>query len=92
LFGDKRLLQNPDQVASNEDISWAVSFWFWKTNVGSKADVKHGKFGASTNYINGALECRGAYGEKAKKRYQIYVQVLSVFDPSSVPIESGCYN
>jgi chitinase len=92
LFGDDRLIRNPEQVASNEEISWAVSFWFWKTNVGSRADVKNGRFGASTRAINGDLECDGNFKEKARKRYQIYVIVLSIFDPSSTPIENGCYN
>ncbi|KAJ2135976.1 hypothetical protein IW136_004076, partial [Coemansia sp. RSA 678] len=32
LFGDDRLVKTPDQVATDEDLAWGVSFWFWKEN------------------------------------------------------------
>ncbi|KAI8323898.1 lysozyme-like protein [Martensiomyces pterosporus] len=100
LYGDDRLYQNPKQVATNEDMAWGVSFWFWKTNVHTDAGVQAGNFGssagnfgASTNKINGALECHGgANSAAAKKRYQIYQAVLKVFAPSETPKEPGCYN
>lgn len=90
LFGDDRLLQDPDQVASNEDYAWAVSFWFWKANV-KPALGDSDKFGLATKAINGALEC-GGYNEKAHKRFLVYSEVLKVFDPSKTPTEAGCYN
>jgi chitinase len=91
LFNDDRLLQNPEQVATNEDYAWDVSFWFWKVNV--KPTLKGtNNFGLATKAINGALECSGGVNDKAQKRYKIYVEILKVFEPSATPIESGCYN
>jgi chitinase len=92
LYGDDRLLRDPDQVATNENVAWATAFWFWKVNVGSNALVKRGQFGTSTNLINGALECRGIYKDKARKRFAIYRQVLQAFKVFETPIETGCYN
>ncbi|PVV01530.1 hypothetical protein BB560_004045 [Smittium megazygosporum] len=92
LFGDDRLLQDPDQVSANEDIAWAVSFWYWRDRVRTDPRVAEGLFGVSTNLINGALECRGDYSTKAAKRFEIYKAVLQVFDPEVIPIETGCYN
>ncbi|KAI8323896.1 lysozyme-like protein [Martensiomyces pterosporus] len=93
LYGDDRLYQNPEQVATNEDMAWGVSFWFWKANVHSDAGVQAGNFGSSVNKINGALECHGgANADRAKKRYQIYQAILKVFAPSETPKEAGCYN
>jgi chitinase len=91
LYNDDRLLQNPDQVATNEDYAWGVSFWFWKNNVKPFLSSTN-SFGLSTNAINGALECSGSNTDKAKKRYQIYTEVLKVFEASATPVEGGCYN
>ncbi|PVU87557.1 hypothetical protein BB561_006292 [Smittium simulii] len=92
LYQDDSLLLNPDQVSSSEQISWDVSFWYWKDRVRTSQLVLGGNFGASTDMINGALECRGGYADKAKKRFELYKKVLAVMDPSSTAIESGCYN
>lgn len=35
LFNDDRLYTDPDQVATDDNIAWEVSFWFWKKNVHS---------------------------------------------------------
>ena len=91
LFNDDRLLQNPEQVSTNEEYAWDVSFWFWKTNVKPTLNNSY-NFGLATKAINGALECSGSGTDKAKKRYQIYVEILKVFEPSATPVESGCYN
>jgi predicted chitinase len=91
LYGDDRLFQNPDQVATSEDAAWGVSYWFWKSRVKPKLNGTY-NFGLATDAINGGLECRGADPTKAKKRYQIYVEILKVFEPSATPIEAGCYN
>ncbi|KAJ2786691.1 hypothetical protein GGI15_001319 [Coemansia interrupta] len=93
LYGDDRLAKDTAQVASNEDIAWAVSFWFWKDRVRSDPGVQEGNFGASINKINGGLECNGGgAADKAKKRYEMYKVVLPIFDPNESPKESGCYN
>jgi hypothetical protein len=93
MFGDKRLLLNPDQVADIESLSWGTAFWFWRKNVGKSDLVKKGYFGASTKIINGGLECNGGPNQdKARKRYEIYKKVLKEFKINETPIENGCYN
>ena len=94
MFNDDRLLKNPDQVASDEDISWATAFWYWKRFVGVLPQVKNGFFGSSTRAINGFLECAGDNKnlDKALKRFAIYKNVLTAFNLNEVPIEQGCYN
>ncbi|OMJ25764.1 Acidic endochitinase SP2 [Smittium culicis] len=92
IYGDDRLLKNPELVSASEDASWAVSFWYWSAIVKTDSGISQGKFGSSTNMINGALECRGSNTDKAKKRFEIYKKVLAVFSPGTTPNESGCYN
>jgi chitinase len=92
LYNDLRLYTNPNQVALNDNIAWAVSFWYWKKNVHSRPGVSSGQFGVTTNAINGALECSGPYQDKARKRFDIYKKVLAAFGINEVAIESGCYN
>lgn len=92
LYGDDRLLQNPDQVATDDGIAWDVSFWFWKSRVKPKLNGTN-QFGLATRAINGGLECDGAaHVDTAKKRFQIYTAILKVFEPSATPIETGCYS
>ncbi|KAJ2771190.1 hypothetical protein IWQ56_001886 [Coemansia nantahalensis] len=92
LFGSDVLVNNPSLVANNENVAWDVSYWYWSENVHSDPGVQAGKFGASVNKINGALECRGAAQAKAKKRYEMYKVILPIFAPGQAPIEGGCYN
>ncbi|PVU96442.1 hypothetical protein BB561_001178 [Smittium simulii] len=92
LFGDRRLHENPEQVATNEQIAWDVSFWYWRDMVRKDPRVLQGQFGAATDRINGGIECRGQAKDKAKKRFLIYQKVLAVLSPGTVGIETGCYN
>ena len=92
MYGDTRLYTDPDQVASVDSVAWATAFWFWKVNVHTDANVQRGWFGSSTNRINGALECAGAYQYKAKQRFTKYGIVLKAFNVNESPIENGCYN
>ncbi|PVU91729.1 hypothetical protein BB561_004227 [Smittium simulii] len=91
LYGDDRLLQNPETVLETE-VNWDTSFWYLNKYVLNSQEVLEGHFGASTNLINGALECRGGFQEKAKKRFALYQKILSVLSPNTIPNESGCYN
>ena len=94
LFGEKdtSLYDDPDQVATNEDLAWSVSFYYWKTFVKPALASNPTAFGLSTNAINGALECRGQRTDLAKKRFSIYTAVLKVLEPTMTPVETGCYN
>ncbi|RWS11900.1 hypothetical protein B4U79_02455, partial [Dinothrombium tinctorium] len=89
LYGDDRLLRDPDLVSDNENVAWATAFWYWRTRVRNQANVLKFWFGSSTNAINGALECRGAYQDKARRRFEIYKRVLKAFNLNVTPIENG---
>ena len=88
LFGDNRLCKKPNQVASNYSISLAVSFWFWKANVNSNVYVQNRQFGATTNIIIGALECKGENNNLAKTRFKYYSVILKAFKINETPIEN----
>ena len=92
LYKDLRLYENPDLVAQNDEICWAVSFWFWKDRVHYRSGVSEGQFGVTTRAINGGLECgNGPNVQTAKKRFEIYKRVLLAFNINESPIETGCY-
>ncbi|KAJ1656807.1 hypothetical protein IWQ61_003691 [Dispira simplex] len=90
LFGDDRLVTNPDQVATDESIAWGVTFHYWLTRVHTSEGVVSGRFGESVNKINGALECGGAGGAAVAKRQEYYKGCLSAFGISEQPDFSGC--
>jgi predicted chitinase len=91
LFGDSRLVDNPEQVATNDEYSWGVSFWFWDANVHSAPGVQQGQFGAATNAINGPLECKQKSNPTAvQKRNANYAKCLKDFGISDAPDTSGC--
>ena len=92
IFGDaNKLLQSPDLVATDEDLSWGVSFWFWRAKVHPNAGVQSGQFGSSTMIINGGLECgANASTSAAQKRFQFYSKVLPAFNIQEQPNSAGC--
>jgi chitinase len=89
LFGDDRLVSDPDQVANNEDLAWETAFWFWSANVHNAAGVQDGQFGSATNAINGALECGPCRGS-CSNRNDIYARVLQAFAVNESPNTAGC--
>ena len=91
LFGDDRLIKDPDQVATDKELAWRTAAWFWGKNVHPDPGVQEGKFGASTKKINGALECGGP-NEKAKKRFEFYTTIMKAIGDTSPLVEAGCYN
>jgi hypothetical protein len=92
LYGDNRLVDDPDLVSDTEEGSWGSAFWYWKTYCHNANGLKEGHFGSSTMAINGALECNGPYKQKAFKRFTIYVKILESFKLNTTkPLEDGCY-
>lgn len=87
LFGDDRLVKNPELVSENEEYAWRVSFWFWKVNVHN--NVESGKFGNSIKAINGGYECNPCRG-KCENRKEIYSKLLKIFKVNEKPDFSGC--
>lgn len=91
IFNNTSLYDDPDQVATNEDIAWQVSFWYWRTNVHPDSGVQAGQFGSATNKINGALECgANSSSGKAQNRFNIYTKVLPAFGINETPNSAGC--
>lgn len=88
------LFNNPGLVASDNELSWNVSFWFWKFNVHTVQAVLNGDFGASTNIVNGEQEC----GPKPLcncntkfTRFEYYKKVLVAFGLSATGASNnGC--
>lgn len=89
LFKDDRLVTNPDQVATNENIAWQTAFWFWKAKVRTDSGVQKGQFGSATNKINGGIECNPCRGN-CSKRNDIYANVLKAFGINEAPNFAGC--
>jgi predicted chitinase len=90
--GSTELYDNPDQVATNEDLAWGVSFFYWKVFVKPAMVSNPVAFGLSTKAINGPLECQGQNTDKAQKRFKIYTAILKIWEPSMTPVATGCYN
>ncbi|OXA57095.1 acidic endochitinase SP2 [Folsomia candida] len=89
--GDQ-LKSNPDSVAQSEDLSWAVSAWFWKANVHGPLGGTN-QFGRTTKAINGQTqECQGngQNADKSRQRFRYYTKVFAAFRLSGVPNEAGC--
>ncbi|ODM90353.1 Chitinase 4 [Orchesella cincta] len=90
IFGDDRLLRNPNQVATDDKIAWQTAFWFWGDRVHTQPGVQQGRFGASTEAINGGLECSRPGNAQAQKRFQIYGNVTRAFGLNGAGDSSGC--
>lgn len=101
IFGDKNvLLKDPSKLASDGELMFRSALWFWMTaqgvkpschdimldNVPSESCRPNG-FGATTNVINGGLECGAGSsslhqpGNKVYNRiayYKRYCEILGV--------------
>lgn len=53
IFGNDRLVGDPDAVAREDAIAWQTAFWYWGNRVHDAPGVQAGQFGASTKAING---------------------------------------
>ncbi|OTF78991.1 hypothetical protein BLA29_007102, partial [Euroglyphus maynei] len=92
LYGDMRLVDNPDLVSDTEEGAWGSAFWYWNKYVHDIPEIKDGQFGHTTMAINGPLECNGPYKMKAFKRFVIYSKIFEVFKLSKPsPKQNGCY-
>ena len=91
MFSDDRLVSDPDPVATDQDLAWGVSFWFWRANVHGNSGVQAGQFGSATMVINGGLECNGSGGnQQAQTRFKYYTVVLKAFGIDETPNPAGC--
>ena len=95
-FGNpSTLLQNPERVMNEGELAFSSSFWFWSVRTESGGPCSRAfwntGFGATTNIVNGALECGGKYGAAAQNRERYYSQWLSRLGASDSRSKSaGC--
>jgi predicted chitinase len=83
------LRADPDLVARDPEVAWAVALWFWMTQNGAGSMTMHSAmvdghgFGQTIQTINGALECPSSPQATARVNYYTsYCGVLGV-DPGS---------
>jgi len=99
IFGDDFLYHHPHWVEKSEQLAWSTSAWFWKHNVRKK--IKHHRFGYTTQYINGDLECKrwrpkqgrvgaGPFAFKADRRFYHYTKVYRALNLPGAPRGGGC--
>lgn len=102
LFGDDRLLQDPDLVAETPAIAWATGFWFWMiggaggdgSNAPHSAIVNGEGFGSTISIINGGEECNGGtqgYAEEAvSQRVCYYEKYTAALETTVGPDNLDC--
>ena len=90
IYGDDRLLKNPEIVSSDEKLSWDVSFWYWKAKVKVHQGIDRGEFGTSTMLINGDIECKSNPNIAAISRFCIYRNIMRSFGLDEKPNPLGC--
>ncbi|KAA8530727.1 hypothetical protein F0562_005339 [Nyssa sinensis] len=66
-------LNNPEIVGTDRVVSFRSALWYWMENVHSIITSGQG-FGATTQAINGALECNGRNTGAVNARAQYYTQ------------------
>lgn len=75
IYGDNRLVDNPELVAESERLAWKTAFWFWTDRVRPAPDVEPRNFRDTTRAINGELE-----GDNPNpSRYRYYRKVSKAF-------------
>ncbi|ODM99250.1 Fibroblast growth factor receptor [Orchesella cincta] len=90
IFGDDRLLNNPDLVAQDDKVAWQTAFWFWGYRVHNEPGVQQGRFGATTKAINGGIECQAVSTATEAHRFDIYINVRRAFGLRGIPNPAGC--
>lgn len=91
LYGTDVLYQRPGALSANLNVAWATSAWKWATTIGSVVGNSDA-FGLTTKFLRPG-DCSNSGGqlsENAGTAFNIYQQVLAVFDPNRVPNPSGC--
>jgi predicted chitinase len=89
LYGDDRLVQDPDQVARDPEIAMKSALWYWGAVVMQQPGVSEYKFGATVAAINGPLEC-GTGSETPAKRFAIYTKIFELWNLPGTPNNEGC--
>lgn len=90
LYGNNILFRHPNHVQIYPSVAWATSAWNWATNVGSLIGSSDA-FGLTTKFLR-PNDCSSstAPSNESLTAFNIYQQVLSVFDPIRVANPAGC--
>lgn len=92
LYGSDVLYQAPGTVHMDLNVAWATSAWNWATNVGSVIGNSEA-FGLTTKFLRPgdcSTSTSGQLSTNAGTAFNIYQEVLAVFDPDRVANPSGC--
>jgi predicted chitinase len=91
MFGDDRLVTNPDLVAEDDDTAMATALWFWKKRVHDKGGSE-GAFGMTTCAINCGWDCliNPNIGRIRWEKFKICLQQTG--NDQLEVTENGCYN
>lgn len=89
LYGNDILYKYPHLVSQNPSISWATSAWTWNTRVSSLVGSTDA-FGLTTKFLRPGDCSSTKLSDNAKLAFDIYQQVLSVFDPDQIANAAGC--
>lgn len=90
LFGTDIIFEHPDHVQKYPQVAWATSAWNWATNVGDLIGSSDA-FGLTTKFLR-PNDCYSntVTSDESSTAFNIYQQVLSVFDPDRVANPAGC--
>ena len=89
LYGNDILYKHPFSLNLRPNVAWATSAWNWATSVGSVIGNSDA-FGLTTKFLRPGDCSKGQSSDNANIAFNIYQQVLSVFDPDRVANPSGC--
>jgi len=91
LYGDERLVQNPDLVATDDDAGMATAMWYWKSRVHNSGGSE-GAFGKTTCAINCGWDCK-TNPNIGRTRWQLFNKCLQQAGNGHLrATENGCYN
>jgi predicted chitinase len=95
LYGDTRLVTNPDEVQQNSASAWKAAIWYWMTQAGPGTMPAHNcitgnsGFGCTIRAINGALECNGGNPAQVQSRINLFGTMKGILGATSVGAD-GC--
>lgn len=76
IYGDDRLVRDPDSVSNDPELSMRVSVWYWEWAVRPAGGPRQNKFGMTTKAIN-PME-GGPSNTAAQRRYGFYLKAAGV--------------
>lgn len=92
IYGNDMLYKFPNLVAHHPEIAWATSAWTWNKRVGSLVGSSDA-FGLSTKFLRPG-DCSNSANQQmsdnARMAFNIYQQILGIFDSDREANAAGC--